>query len=236
MDIGIMDGISAIDLARAQFAFTMSFHIVFPAFSIGLASYLAVLEALWLWTGREVFINLFNYWLKIFAIAFGLGVVSGIVMSYQFGTYWAGFSDKTGPVIGPLMAYEVLPAFFLEAGFLGVMLFGLKRVGHRLHFFATLMVAVGTLFSAFWILSANSWMQTPAGYAVNAVGQFVPTDWWAVIFNPSFPYRLVHMVLAAYLATAFLVGATGAYHLLKGRQGAKTRTMLSMAMWMATIV
>ena len=125
------------------------------------------------WTGREVFLNLFNYWLKIFAIAFGMGVVSGIVMSYQFGTNWSGFADKTGPVIGPLMAYEVLTAFFLEAGFLGVMLFGLERVGHRLHFLATLMVAIGTLISAFWILSANSWMQTPAGYAVNADGQFV---------------------------------------------------------------
>jgi len=206
----------AVGLARAQFAFTMSFHIVFPAFSIGLASYLAVLEALWLWTGREVFINLFNYWLKIFAVAFGMGVVSGIVMSYQFGTNWSVFSDKTGPVIGPLMAYEVLTAFFLEAGFLGVMLFGLERVGHRLHFLATLMVAIGTLISAFWILSANSWMQTPAGYAVNADGQFVPADWLKLIFNPSFPYRIVHMVLAAYLTTCwssapsapFIFGAT----------------------------
>ena len=209
----MFEGWDAVVLARAQFAFTMSFHIVFPAFSIGLASYLAVLEALWLWTGREVFINLFNYWLKIFAIAFGMGVVSGIVMSYQFGTNWSAFSDKTGPVIGPLMAYEVLTAFFLEAGFLGVMLFGLERVGHRLHFLATLMVAIGTLISAFWILSANSWMQTPAGYAVNADGQFVAADWFKVIFNPSFPYRLVHMVLAAYLTTALVVGAVGAFHL-----------------------
>ena len=211
----MFEGWDAVVLARAQFAFTMSFHIVFPAFSIGLASYLAVLEALWLWTGREVFINLFNYWLKIFAVAFGMGVVSGIVMSYQFGTNWSAFSDKTGPVIGPLMAYEVLTAFFLEAGFLGVMLFGLERVGHRLHFLATLMVAIGTLISAFWILSANSWMQTPAGYAVNADGQFVAADWLKVIFNPSFPYRLVHMVLAAYLTTALVVGAVGAFHLLR---------------------
>ena len=152
----MFEGLDAVVLARAQFAFTMSFHIVFPAFSIGLASFLAVLEALWLWTGREVFINLFNYWLKIFAVAFGMGVVSGIVMSYQFGTNWSAFSDRTGPVIGPLMAYEVLTAFFLEAGFLGVMLFGLERVGHKLHFFASLMVAIGTLISAFWIFSANS--------------------------------------------------------------------------------
>jgi cytochrome d ubiquinol oxidase subunit I len=232
----MFEGWDAVMLARAQFAFTMSFHIVFPAFSIGLASYLAVLEALWLWTGREVFINLFNYWLKIFAIGFGMGVVSGIVMSYQFGTNWAAFSDKAGPVIGPLMAYEVLTAFFLESGFLGVMLFGLERVGHRLHFFATLMVATGTLISAFWILSANSWMQTPAGYAINADGQFVAASWLKVIFNPSFPYRLVHMVLAAYLTTALVVGAVGAYHLLRDRHLAGPRVMFSMAMWMATLV
>src|SRR6202790_5047579 len=180
--VPMFEGFDAVVLARAQFAFTMSFHIVFPAFSIGLASYLAVLEALWLWTGREVFINLFNYWLKIFAVAFGIGVVSGVVMSYQFGTNWSAFSDKTGPVIGPLVAYEVLTAFFLGPRFLGAMLFGLKRGGPTLRFLATLMVAVGTLMSAFWILSSNSWMQTPAGYAVNADGQFVPADWLKVIF------------------------------------------------------
>jgi cytochrome d ubiquinol oxidase subunit I len=234
--VPMFEGWDAVVLARAQFAFTMSFHIVFPAFSIGLASYLAVLEALWLWTGREVFINLFNYWLKIFAVAFGMGVVSGIVMSYQFGTNWAAFSDKAGPVVGPLMAYEVLTAFFLESGFLGVMLFGLKRVGPRLHFLATVMVAIGTLISAFWILSSNSWMQTPAGYAVNADGQFVAADWLKVIFNPSFPFRLVHMVLAAYLTTALVVGAVGAYHLLRDRHLAGPRVMFSMAMWMATLV
>jgi cytochrome bd ubiquinol oxidase subunit I len=232
----MFEGWNAVDLARAQFAFTMSFHIVFPAFSIGLASYLAVLEALWRATGREVFINLFNYWLKIFAIAFGMGVVSGIVMSYQFGTNWAAFSDKAGPVIGPLMAYEVLTAFFLEAGFLGVMLFGLERVGHRLHFIATLMVAIGTLISAFWILAANSLMQTPAGYAVNADGQFIAANWFEVIFNPSFPYRLVHMVLAAYLTTALVVGAVGAWHLRRDPHLAGPRMMFSMAMWMATLV
>ncbi|WP_298279078.1 cytochrome ubiquinol oxidase subunit I [uncultured Bradyrhizobium sp.] len=232
----MFEGWDAVVLARAQFAFTMSFHIVFPAFSIGLASYLAVLEALWLITKREVFINLFNYWLKIFAVAFGMGVVSGIVMSYQFGTNWASFADKTGPVIGPMMAYEVLTAFFLEAGFLGVMLFGLSRVGPRLHFVATLMVAIGTLISAFWILSANSWMQTPTGYAVNADGQFVAADWFKVIFNPSFPYRLVHMVLAAYLTTSLVVGAVGAWHLLRDQHLAGPRVMFSMAMWMATLV
>src|ERR1700692_1024385 len=232
----MFEGWDAVGLAPPQLAFTISVDIGFPAFSIGLASYLAVLEALWLWTGREVFINLFNYWLKIFAVTFGMGVVSGIVMSYQFGTNWSTSSDKTGPVIGPLMAYEVLTAFFLEAGFLGVMLFGLERVGHRLHFLATLMVATGTLISAFWILSANSWMQTPAGYAVNADGQFVAADWLKVIFNPSFPFRLVHMVLAAYLTTALVVGAVGAFHLLRDQHLAGPRVMFSMAMWMATLV
>ncbi|MFT4275536.1 MAG: cytochrome ubiquinol oxidase subunit I [Rhodopseudomonas sp.] len=232
----MFESLDPVVLARLQFAFTVSFHIIFPAFSIGLASFLAVLEALWLWTKREVFINLFNYWMKIFAIAFGMGVVSGIVMSYQFGTNWAVFSDKTGPVLGPLMAYEVLTAFFLEAGFLGVMLFGLKLVGPRLHFFATLMVAIGTLTSAFWILSANSWMQTPAGYAINDVGQFVAVDWFKLIFNPSFPYRLVHMVLAAYLTTALVVGAVGAYHLLSNTRQPGARMMFSMAMWMIAVV
>src|SRR6201990_1741262 len=188
----MFDALDAITLARLQFSFTMSFHFIFPAFSIGLASYLAVLEALWLKTGEKVYENLYRYWIKVFAIVFGMGVVSGIVMSYEFGTNWSVFSDKAGPIIGPLMAYEVLSAFFLEAGFLGVMLFGMNRVGRSLHFTATLAVAVGTFISAFWILSANSWMQTPTGHAIAANGQFVPVDWFAVIFNPSFPYRLVH--------------------------------------------
>jgi cytochrome d ubiquinol oxidase subunit I len=226
----------AIDLARFQFAFTMSSHIVFPAFTIGIASYLAVLEALWLITKREVYMDVFQYWIKLFAVVFGMGVVSGIVMSYQFGTNWSVYADKTGPILGPLMGYEVLSAFFLEAGFLGVMLFGLKRVGPRLHFLATLLVAIGTLFSAFWILSVNSWMQTPAGYSINAAGQFVPENWLAAIFSPSFPYRLVHMVLAAYLTTAFVVGAVGAYHLLKDKGNEVARVMFSMALWMAVFV
>ncbi len=226
----------ALTLARMQFAFTMSFHIIFPAFSIGLASYLAVLEGLWLLKKEQVYHDLFNYWKKIFAVAFGMGVVSGIVMSYQFGTNWSVFSDKAGAVIGPLMGYEVLSAFFLEAGFLGVMLFGEKRVGAGLHFFATLMVAVGTLISATWILSVNSWMQTPAGYSITIAGQFVPEDWCAVIFNPSFPYRFVHMVLAAYLTTAFVVGGIGAWHLLKDNASPGARVMFSMAMWMAALV
>ncbi|HEX7035585.1 MAG TPA: cytochrome ubiquinol oxidase subunit I [Pseudomonadales bacterium] len=231
-----MDGLTALDLARLQFTFTVSFHIVFPAFSIGLASYLAVLEGLWLYTGRDVFMQAFRFWVKIFAVAFGMGVVSGVVMSYQFGTNWSVFSDRAGPVIGPLMGYEVLTAFFLEAGFLGVMLFGMNRVGRGLHFLATLLVAFGTLLSAFWILSVNSWMQTPAGYAMNEAGQYVPADWWQVIFNPSFPYRLVHMTLAAYLTTSFAVGAVGARHLLRDSSDPVARVMFSMAMWMAIAV
>ncbi len=231
-----MDGLDPLILARAQFAFTMAFHFIFPAFSIGLASYLAVLEGLWMLTGRDTYLVLFKFWLKIFAIAFAMGVVSGIVMSYQFGTNWSEFSDKAGPVIGPLMAYEVMTAFFLEAGFLGVMLFGMKKVGPRLHFTATLAVAVGTAISAFWILSVNSWMQTPQGHAIAANGQFVPADWWAIVFNPSFPYRLVHTVLGAYLTTALVVGAVGAWHLLRDNRNDASRTMFSMAMWMAAIV
>jgi cytochrome d ubiquinol oxidase subunit I len=228
--IAMLEAFDATLLARLQFAFTVSFHFIFPSFTIGLASYLAVLEALWLWTGRSVYLDLFKYWLKIFALSFGMGVVSGIVMSYQFGTNWSVFSDRAGPIVGPLMAYEVLTAFFLEAGFLGVMLFGMNRVGRTLHFVATLAVAVGTFISAFWILSANSWMQTPTGYTMGANGQFLPADWLAVIFNPSFPYRLVHTVFAAYLTTALVVGAVGAWHLLRERTNDGARTMFSMAM------
>ncbi len=231
-----MFGVDAIDLARFQFAFTIAFHIIFPAFSIGLASYLAVLLALFHKTGDERYHTLFNYFKTVFAVVFGMGVVSGIVMSYQIGTNWSVYADKTGPVLGPLMGYEVLSAFFLEAGFLGVMLFGADRVGPRLHLFATVMVAIGTLFSAFWILSVNSWMQTPAGFAINEAGQFIATDWWQVVFNPSFPYRLVHMVLAAYLTTAFVVAGVGSWHLLRNHTNLTAQRMFSMAMWMAAIV
>jgi cytochrome d ubiquinol oxidase subunit I len=226
----------AVVLARLQFAFTMSFHFIFPAFTIGLASYLAVLNALWLKLGSGLYGELYRYWSKIFSIVFGMGVVSGIVMSYQFGTNWSVFSHKAGPVIGPLMAYEVLTAFFLEAGFLGVMLFGREKVGPGLHFFATCMVAVGTLVSATWIIAVNSWMQTPQGFSVNAEGQFVPVSWFDVIFTPSFPYRLVHTVLAAYLTTAFAVGGVGAWHLLNDRGNRGAQIMFSMAMWMAALV
>lgn len=231
----MFDSFDALLLARFQFAFTVSFHFIFPALTIGLASYLAMLEGLWLWTGRSVYLDLFHYWIKIFAINFAMGVVSGIVLSYQFGTNWSVFSDLAGPIVGPLMAYEVLTAFFLEAGFLGIMLFGLTRVGKGLHFAATLAVATGTLLSSFWILAANSWMQTPAGHVMNEVGQFVPQDWWQVIFTASFPYRLVHTVLGSYLTTALVVGAVGAWHLLRNRNNEGSRVMFAMAMGMLIV-
>jgi len=237
-----MFGLDAFHLARAQFAFTVAFHILFPAFSIGLAAYLAVLEGLWLKTGRAVYLDLYRYWLKIFSIGFAMGVVSGLVMSYEFGTNWSVFARKAGPVLGPMLSYEVLTAFFLEAGFLGVMLFGMGRVGRGLHFLASCLVSLGTLISMSWILASNSWMQTPRGFRIDPkTGQFLPVDWWAIVFNPSFPYRLVHMALAAFLCVAFTVGGVGAWHLLKARTARQrpteaTRLMFSMAMWMAAIV
>jgi len=224
----------AVDLARLQFAFTIAFHIVFPALTIGLASWLALLEGLWLLRRREVYMRLWRHWSIVFALAFAMGVVSGVVMSYQIGTNWGPFADRTGPVLGPLFAYEVMSAFFLEAGFLGVMLFGRKLVGERLHFAATLMVALGTLASAFWILAANSWMHTPAGFA-EAGGQLVPVDWWAIVFNPSFPYRLVHMVLAAYLTAALVIAAASAWQVLCRRDGEAARTALRMAVIMVAV-
>jgi cytochrome bd ubiquinol oxidase subunit I len=225
----------ALTLSRIQFGFTISFHIVFPAITIGLASYLMVLEARWLMTKQAVFLDLYHFWVKIFALCFGMGVVSGLVMAYQFGTNWAGFSTFAGSVTGPLLAYEVLTAFFLEAGFLGVMLFGWSRVGPAIHFAATLMVAIGTLISATWILASNSWMHTPQGIEI-INGQMIPIDWMAIIFNPSFPYRFIHMVLAAYLATALLVVSAAAWQLLKGNANAGIRKMLSMGLWMILIV
>ena len=225
----------AFHLARIQFAFTVSFHIIFPAITIGLASYLAVLEGLWLKTNNPVYRTLYQFWSKIFALNFGMGVVSGLVMAYQFGTNWSGFSQFAGSITGPLLTYEVLTAFFLEAGFLGVMLFGWNRVGPGLHFFATCMVALGTLMSTFWILASNSWMQTPQGHSI-LNGQVVPEDWLAVIFNPSFPWRLLHMTVAAFLSSAFFVGASAAWHLLRGNDTPAIRSMFSMALWMAVIV
>jgi cytochrome bd ubiquinol oxidase subunit I len=230
-----MWNIDPFQLARFQFAFTISVHIIFPAITIGLASYLVVLEASWLRTRDEIYRSLYLFWSKVFAINFGMGVVSGLVLAYEFGTNWSRFADFAGGITGPLLTYEVLTAFFLEAGFLGVMLFGWRRVGDGLHFFATAMVAVGTLISATWILASNSWLQTPQGYAI-VDERVVPTDWVAVIFNPSFPYRLAHMGVAAFLTTALIVGASGAWHLLHGRDHPAIRTMTSMAMWMLLLV
>ncbi|WP_172562439.1 cytochrome ubiquinol oxidase subunit I [Vibrio furnissii] len=227
--------LEALDLARIQFAFTVSFHIIFPAITIGLASFLAVLEWRWMKTGNSVYKNLYHFWCKIFAVNFGMGVVSGLVMSYEFGTNWARFSDFAGSVTGPLLTYEVLTAFFLEAGFLGVMLFGWHKVSRRMHFFATVMVAIGTLISTFWILSSNSWMQTPQGIEI-VDGRVVPVDWFKIVFNPSFPYRLAHMALAAFLSTAFFVAASAAWHLLRGRKSAEVKKMFSMALWMILLV
>src|SRR5215475_977445 len=230
-----MFGLSALELARIQFGWTIAVHIIFPAITIGLASYLAVLEGLWLWRKDVVYRDLYHFWSKIFAVNFGMGVVSGLVMAYQFGTNWSYFSKFAGSITGPLLAYEVLTAFFLEAGFLGVMLFGWKKVGPGLHFFATIMVAVGTLISTTWILASNSWLQTPQGFEI-VNGQAVPTHWLQVIFNPSFPFRLAHMTVAAYLATALFVGASGAWHALRGSATPATNRMLSMALWMILIV
>jgi cytochrome d ubiquinol oxidase subunit I len=230
-----MQALTATELARLQFAFTVSFHILFPALSIGLASFIAVLEGLWLKTGKQAYLDLCRYWSRVFAVGFGMGVVSGVVMSYEFGTNWSRFSNYAGSVTGPLLTYEVLTAFFLEAGFLGIMLFGWNKVSKRAHFGATLMVAIGTLISTFWILASNSWMQTPTGYAI-VDDRVVPVDWFAVVFNPSFPYRLVHMALAAFLSTSLLVAGMAAWHLLKGRRDEVTRISFSMALAMLLVL
>lgn len=230
-----MLALNPILLARVQFAFTIGFHIIFPAFTIGLASYLAVLEGLWLKTGNIAFRDIYRFWIKIFAVAFGMGVVSGVVMSYQFGTNWSIFSDKVGNVVGPLFGFEVLTAFFLEASFLGIMLFGWDKVSRKMHFVSTCIVAIGTLISAFWILSANSWMQTPQGFVAGNDGRLYPTNWLAIIFNPSFPYRFMHMVTAAYLTTAFVVGGVGAYYLWHKRHIEHAKIMLGMATLMAAL-
>src|SRR5713101_505610 len=189
-------------LSRIQFAWVIAWHILLPAFTVGAASYIAVLEGLHLATGRAVYLRVSNFWIRIFAVAFGMGVVTGVVMPFQFGTNWSRLSDAAGNVIGPLLAYEGLTAFFLEAAFLGVLLFGRKLVPAWAHFVAALMVAAGTLFSSFWILAANSWMQTPAGYEI-VNGQFFAKDWFEVIFSPSFPYRLAHVVVGFFVTTGF---------------------------------
>lgn len=222
-------------LARLQFAFTIIFHIIFPSFTIGLSAYIATLGVMWRWTEREHFHTLMRFWVKIFAVSFAMGVVSGIVMSYEFGTNWSRFSIAVGNVVGPLIGYEVLTAFFLEATFLGVLLFGFNKVPPWLYVLSAVFVAAGTAMSAFWILSANSWMQTPAGFEVKN-GVAYPTDWLAVVFNPSFPYRLAHMLNAAYLTTAFVVLGVGARYLLAGIYQDEARTMLRMAIGLAIIL
>jgi cytochrome bd ubiquinol oxidase subunit I len=222
-------------VSRTQFAFTVSFHIIFPTISIGLASFLTIVEGLWLKTKDQIYLQIYKFWLSIFAMAFGVGVVTGIVLSFEFGLGFAKFAQMAGPAIGPLIALEVLTSFFLEAGFLGIMLFGLNRVGPRLHFFATCMVALGTLMSASWILSANSWMQTPDGVRVQG-GRVVVVDWLHVIVNPSWLYRLPHMLMAAYLTASFLVAGVGAWYLLRGRHLPFARKTVALGTALATIL
>ena len=222
-------------LGRLQFAFTIIFHIIFPTFTIGLSAYIATLGVVWVRSGDERYHRLMRFWIKIFAVSFAMGVVSGIVMSYEFGTNWSRFSVTAGNVVGPLLGYEVLTAFFLEATFLGVLLFGFNRVPPWLYVLSAAIVAVGTATSAFWIISANSWMQTPAGYVLKD-GVAYPTDWLAAIFNPSFPYRLAHMLNAAYLTTGFVVLAVGARYLLAGRHIEEGRVMLRMAIGLTAIL
>src|SRR5712691_3311844 len=222
-------------LSRLQFAWVIAWHILLPAFTVGLASYIAVLAGLHLTTGRAVYLRLSNFWIRIFAVSFGMGVVSGVVMPFQFGTNWSRFSDATADVLAPLLAYEGLTAFFLEAAFLGVLLFGRQLVPRWAHFVAALMVAGGTLFSSFWILATNSWMQTPAGHQV-VDGRFLPKDWLLIIFNPSFPYRLSHTVVAFYVTTGFVVVGVGAYYLRRGRFIEEGQRMVSMTLWLLTVL
>ena len=225
----------AVFLSRLQFAWVVAMHILLPAFTVGLAAYIAVLEGAHVFTRRPVYLRLSQFWLRLFAVSFGMGVVSGIVMPFQFGTNWSRYSDLTADVVGPLMAYEVLMAFFLEAGFLGVLLFGRKLVPPWVHFFAAVMVAVGTLLSTFWILSANSWMQTPVGHAI-VDGRFVPDDWFRIVFNPSFPYRLVHTTVAFFITTALVVIGVGAYHLRRERHVEESLVMQKMGIGLLAVL
>ena len=227
--------LDALLLARLQFAFTISVHIIFPAFSIGSSAFVATLLVLWRKTGQEHFHRLARFWTQIFAVSFAMGVVSGIPMSYEFGTNWSRFSEVVGNVVGPLIGYEVLTAFFLEATFLGVMLFGWKRVPPWLHVTSAMLVALGTAISGFWILSANSWMHTPAGHVVRD-GIAYPVNWWHIVFNPSFPYRFAHMMTAAYLTTSLVVLAVGARYLLVGAYQTEAKTMMRMGLGMVAIL
>ncbi|WP_407178802.1 cytochrome ubiquinol oxidase subunit I [Bradyrhizobium sp. STM 3562] len=226
---------TALLLSRIQFGFTISFHIIFPSFTIGLAAWLAVLESMRLVTGRPVYQTLFEFWLRIFGVAFGLGVVSGVVMAFQFGTNWSVLSRMSGPIQGPLLSYETFTAFMLEAGFFGVLIFGRKRVAPGFYLFSTAMVALGTTLSAFWIMTNNSWMQFPAGYALRD-GAFVPDDWTKIIFNSVVWVRFPHMLLASYLTGAFCVAATGAWYLLRRTYRAEARIMLRMGLFLAAVL
>jgi cytochrome bd ubiquinol oxidase subunit I len=222
-------------LSRIQFALTIGYHILWPAYTIGVSGWIVLLNGLWLATGRQVWRDLLRFWIRLFALGFAMGVVTGVVLSYEIGTNWGPYAEKVGNVIGPFFTYEVMTAFFLEAGFIGIMLFGIDRVGRRLHFFACLMVALGALFSAFWILAANSWMQTPAGFAVEG-GKFAVTDWWQAVFTPSLPYRFLHMVTAAYIAGTFVVIGVHGFYLWRGRHGEFARAGFSLAMWIALVL
>lgn len=227
--------ITALLLSRLQFAFTVSFHIIFPSFTIGLAAWLTVLESLHLATGRPTYRLLFEFWLKIFGVAFGFGVVSGIVMAFEFGTNWSELSRMSGPIQGPLLTYETFTAFALEATFFGVLLFGRQRVAPWFYLLSTAMVALGTTLSAFWIMINNSWMQVPVGYIVEN-GMFVPNDWTKIIFNSVVWSRFPHMLLAAYLTGAFCVAATGAWYLLRGAFAAEAKIMLRMGLYLAAVL
>jgi cytochrome bd ubiquinol oxidase subunit I len=222
-------------LSRLQFAFTISFHIIFPSFSIGLVAWLTILEALHLATRRPAYRLVFEFWLKIFGVAFGLGVVSGIVMAFQFGTNWSGLSRMSGPIQGPLLVYETFSAFALEASFFGILLFGRSRVPPWFYLFSTAMVALGTTLSAYWIMANNSWMQVPVGYVIQN-GQFVPNDWLKILFSPVLWVRFPHMLLASYLTGAFCVAATGAWYLLRGQFHAEARIMLGMGLYLAAVL
>jgi cytochrome bd ubiquinol oxidase subunit I len=226
----------ALLLSRVQFAFTVSFHIIFPAFTIGLAAWLAFLEASSVATGRPVYRRLFEFWVRIFAVAFGLGVVSGIVMAFEFGTNWSELSRRTGPIQGPLLVYETFTAFALEASFFGVMLFARKRVPQWFYLFSCVMVALGTTLSAFWIMVNNSWMQVPMGTHLASNGTFVPDDWAAIVLSPVVWVRFPHMLLAAYVTTAFCVAATGAWYILQGRDRTEARTMMRMGLRIAAVM
>jgi cytochrome d ubiquinol oxidase subunit I len=226
---------AALILSRLQFAFTISFHIIFPSFTIGLAAWLTVLDAMYFTTGRPVYRMIFEFWLKIFGVAFGLGVVSGIVMAFQFGTNWSVLSKMSGPIQGALLMYETFTAFMLEATFFGVLIFGRSRVPAWFYLFSTAMVALGTTFSAFWIMINNSWMQVPVGYVMEN-GAFVPDDWTKIIFNSVVWVRFPHMLFAAYLTGAFCVAATGAWYLLRREYHAEARIMLRMGLGLAAVL